>query len=86
MPGYMAGIVWDFSEFKRTGMIVFHKISSAPPPVDVDRLAKEALEDPGSAGMDKLAEETLAPYGPTTIENAQLAHRYCNRHKSDKPA
>jgi 5-methylcytosine-specific restriction endonuclease McrA len=22
--------------------------------------------------------------GPTTIENAQLAHRYCNRHKSDK--
>ncbi|MDR2552495.1 MAG: HNH endonuclease, partial [Treponema sp.] len=24
--------------------------------------------------------------GPTTIENAQIAHRYCNRHKSDKPA
>jgi 5-methylcytosine-specific restriction endonuclease McrA len=24
--------------------------------------------------------------GPTTIDNAQLAHRYCNRHKSDKPA
>jgi hypothetical protein len=24
--------------------------------------------------------------GPTTMENAQLAHRYCNRHKSDKPA
>ncbi|MDR1574414.1 MAG: HNH endonuclease [Treponema sp.] len=24
--------------------------------------------------------------GPTTIENAQLAHRYCNRHKSDKLA
>jgi hypothetical protein len=23
--------------------------------------------------------------GPTTIENAQLAHRYCNRHKSNKP-
>jgi hypothetical protein len=24
--------------------------------------------------------------GPTTIENAQIAHRYCNRHKSDNPA
>jgi 5-methylcytosine-specific restriction endonuclease McrA len=24
--------------------------------------------------------------GPTTLDNAQLAHRYCNRHKSDKPA
>jgi uncharacterized protein with PIN domain len=22
--------------------------------------------------------------GPTTLENAQIAHRYCNRHKSDK--
>jgi len=22
--------------------------------------------------------------GTTTIDNAQLAHRYCNRHKSDK--
>jgi hypothetical protein len=22
--------------------------------------------------------------GPTTLENAQLAHRFCNRHKSDK--
>jgi hypothetical protein len=31
----------------------------------------------------------IVPYskgGPTTIENAQLAHRYCNRHKSDNPA
>jgi 5-methylcytosine-specific restriction endonuclease McrA len=24
--------------------------------------------------------------GPTTIDNAQLAHRYCNRHKSGKTA
>jgi hypothetical protein len=24
--------------------------------------------------------------GPTTLENAQITHRYCNRHKSDKPA
>jgi hypothetical protein len=31
----------------------------------------------------------IDPYskgGPTTIENAQIAHRYCNRHKSDNPA
>jgi hypothetical protein len=31
----------------------------------------------------------IIPYskgGPTTIENAQIAHRYCNRHKSDNPA
>jgi hypothetical protein len=31
----------------------------------------------------------IKPYsqgGPTTIENAQIAHRYCNRHKSDKSA
>jgi hypothetical protein len=30
----------------------------------------------------------IDPYskgGPTTIENAQIAHRYCNRHKSDNP-
>jgi hypothetical protein len=30
----------------------------------------------------------IIPYskdGPTTLDNAQLAHRYCNRHKSDKP-
>ena len=29
----------------------------------------------------------VTPYsqgGPTTIDNAQIAHRYCNRHKSDK--
>ena len=24
--------------------------------------------------------------GPTTLDNAQLAHRYCNRHKSNNPA
>jgi hypothetical protein len=31
----------------------------------------------------------IVPYskdGPTTFENAQLAHRFCNRHKSDKTA
>jgi 5-methylcytosine-specific restriction endonuclease McrA len=30
----------------------------------------------------------IVPYsknGPTTLDNAQLAHRYCNRRKSDKP-
>jgi hypothetical protein len=31
----------------------------------------------------------IDPYskgGPTAIENAQISHRYCNRHKSDNPA
>jgi hypothetical protein len=71
MPGYMAGIVWDFSEFKKTGRIALNKISSSPPPVDVDQLAKEALEDPGStpAGADKPAKEALMPDRDTQAEN-----------------
>jgi hypothetical protein len=45
MPGYMAEVVVDWGEFKK-GKVVLQKISSSPPPVDVEQLAKEALEDP----------------------------------------
>jgi 5-methylcytosine-specific restriction endonuclease McrA len=40
-----------------------------------------ALED---AEVDHI--DPYSKGGPTTIENAQLTHRYCNRHKSDKTA
>jgi hypothetical protein len=72
MPGYMAGVVWDFSEFKKTGRIVLEKISSSPPPVDVDQLAKEALEDPRD-------DDTAAASSHTDTNNSEKT-------KSDKPA
>jgi hypothetical protein len=44
MPGYMAGIIVDWEEFKK-GKVVTYKISSSPPPVDTAKLAEEALKD-----------------------------------------
>jgi hypothetical protein len=42
MPGYMAGVILDWEEFKK-GKVILREISSSPPPVDVAKLAEEAL-------------------------------------------
>lgn len=38
----MAGVILDWEEFKK-GKVILREISSSPPPVDVAKLAEEAL-------------------------------------------
>jgi hypothetical protein len=72
-------------------------VSSSTPRTFSYEIKKQLFEEDPTCGIchnrimaiEDAEVDHKVPYsqgGPTTIENAQLAHRYCNRHKSDKPA